>query len=87
MFARLTAVFITLVAVTGAVADGDTCTTSSCTNVCCQTGALVSRGVVCCWATLICASPGRDWLAGNKLLGSLSRAAVCFQHVLPYLCE
>ncbi|KAI9455541.1 hypothetical protein HD554DRAFT_2147923 [Boletus coccyginus] len=43
MFARLTAVFIALVAVTGAVADGDT-GTSNCMNVCCETSAITPQG-------------------------------------------
>jgi len=47
MFARLTSVFIALVAVTGVVADGDT-GTSNCMNVCCETSAIVSRDVVRC---------------------------------------
>jgi len=80
MFARLASVFIALVVATGAAAD-------DCTNVCCTTAQLVSRGVICCWVVLTCARPGPDWLAGNRMLEFLSRATVCLQHVLLYLCE
>ncbi|KAI9455540.1 hypothetical protein HD554DRAFT_2042771 [Boletus coccyginus] len=82
MFARLTAAFVALVAVTGAVANDDT-GTPTCTNVCCQTAAITPRGWsgTNCWeapAELPCAFNMCCYEVGDQgdSAGSRSMAAM-----------